>query len=45
MYKVYGQIPTKIFETIEEAEQYIQYWEDGCESDINTVIIQNSTTK
>jgi hypothetical protein len=42
MYKVYGEIPTKVFETEKEAEKYIKEWEDGCESNLNTVILHEN---
>jgi hypothetical protein len=41
MYKVFGEIPTKEFETKEEAEKYIKEWKDGMESELYIVLAYN----
>lgn len=38
MFKVFGEIPTKYFETKEEAEKYIREWEEGSETELNIIL-------
>lgn len=38
MIKVFGEIPTAYFETLEEAEQYRDEWQEGSETELYIVI-------
>jgi hypothetical protein len=41
MYKVFGEIPTKYFDSKEEAEKYMNDWQEGSETDLYITLSYN----